>query len=344
MPGSREIDVAARSKDGVGRARVPSRWSEVPRFVAAPMSRLGPNVGAVIGFILIIIVGSLASDVFLSWINVRNVLLQSAMLGVVSLGMTFVILTGGIDLSVGSVLSFCSVAAAMMFDNGQGYPLPVVLLATLALGTAIGAVNGGIIIWRGVAPFIVTLAMMAIALGGALTIADGRPIGGIQGTYAWLGAGRIGPVPVPVVIMVVTFVIGAFVLRLTPYGRSVYATGGNEQAARLSGIAVSRVKLIAYSISGFCAALGAIIFTARVTVGDPWAGRNLELDAIAAVVIGGTSLFGGIGTIWGTFLGLLIISMINNLLNLMNVSPYSQGIAKGLIILIAITLYKRRGE
>jgi ribose transport system permease protein len=344
MPGSKEIDVAAGSKSAVGRAKPPSAWSEVSRFVAAPMSRLGPNVGAVIGFILIIIVGSLASDVFLSWANVRNVLLQSAMLGVVSVGMTFVILTGGIDLSVGSVLSFCSVAAAMMFANGQGYPLPVVLLATLAMGTAIGAINGGIIVWRGVAPFIVTLAMMAIALGGALTIADGRPIGGIQGTYAWLGAGRIGPIPVPVVIMVVTFVIGGFVLRLTPFGRSVYATGGNEQAARLSGIAVNRVKLIAYSISGFCAALGAIIFTARVTVGDPWAGRNLELDAIAAVVIGGTSLFGGIGTVWGTFLGLLIISMINNLLNLMNVSPYSQGIAKGLIIVIAITLYKRRGE
>lgn len=344
MPGPKEIDVASGSKNAVRKAPLPPRWSEVRRFMAAVVSRLGPNVGAVVGFILIIVVGSFASDVFLSWPNVRNILLQSAMLGVVSVGMTFVILTGGIDLSVGSVLSFCSVAAAMMFDNGQGYPLPVVLFTTLALGTAIGAINGGIIVWRGVAPFIVTLAMMAIAVGGALTIADGRPIGGIQGTYAWLGAGRIGPVPVPVVIMIVTFLIGAFVLRLTPYGRSIYAIGGNEQAARLSGIAVSRVKLIAYSISGFCAALGAIIFTARVTVGDPWAGRNLELDAIAAVVIGGTSLFGGIGTIWGTFLGLLIISMINNLLNLMNVSPYSQGIAKGLIILIAITLYKRREE
>jgi ribose transport system permease protein len=344
MPESKQIDVAAGSGRTVRRTELPSRWGEVRRFVASPVSQLGPNVGAVVGFILIFIAGSLASDVFLSWINIRNILLQSAMLGVVSVGMTFVILTGGIDLSVGSVLSFCSVLAAMMFNNGHGYPLPIVLLATLAIGAAIGAVNGGLIVWRGVAPFIVTLAMMAIALGGALTVADGRPIGGIQGTYAWLGAGRIGPVPVPVVIMVVTVLVGGFVLRLTPYGRSIYATGGNEQAARLSGIAVGRVKLIAYSISGFCAALGAIIFTARVTVGDPWAGRNLELDAIAAVVIGGTSLFGGIGTVWGTFLGLLIISMINNLLNLMNVSPYSQGIAKGLIILIAITLYKRRRE
>jgi ribose/xylose/arabinose/galactoside ABC-type transport system permease subunit len=181
----------------------------------------------------------------------------------------------------------------MMFDNGQGYPLPVVLLATLALGAAIGAVNGGLIVWRRVAPFIVTLAMMGIALGAALTIADGKPIGGIKGNYAWLGAGRIWEIPVPVIIMVATFVIGAVVLRFTPYGRAVYAVGGNEQAARLSGIPVNRVKLITYTVSGFCAALGAIIFSARVTVGDPWAGRSLELDAIAAVVIGGTSLFGG---------------------------------------------------
>jgi ribose/xylose/arabinose/galactoside ABC-type transport system permease subunit len=144
--------------------------------------------------------------------------------------------------------------------------------------------------------------------------------------------------------MVVTYVIGAIVLRYTPYGRGVYAVGGNEQAARLSGIPVNRVKLITYTLSGFCAALGAIIFSARVTVGDPWAGRGLELDAIAAVVIGGTSLFGGIGSVWGTFLGTLIITIVNNLLNLMNVSPYTQGIAKGLIILIAIALYRRRAE
>jgi ribose/xylose/arabinose/galactoside ABC-type transport system permease subunit len=147
-----------------------------------------------------------------------------------------------------------------------------------------------------------------------------------------------------VLIMVITFIVGAVVLRFTPYGRGVYAVGGNEQAARLSGIPVNRVKLLTYMISGFCAGLGAIIFSARVTVGDPWAGRSLELDAIAAVVIGGTSLFGGIGALWGTFLGTLIILMINNLLNLMNVSPYAQGIAKGLIILIAIAIYKRRTE
>ncbi len=191
------------------------------------------------------------------------------------------------------------------------------LFATLTLGAAIGAINALIIIWRGVAPFIMTLAMMAIASGAALTVSGGRPIGGITGTYAWLGAGFIGPVSVAVIIMLMTFIIGGFVLRFTPYGRRVYAVGGNEEATRLSGISVNRVKLITYVISGVCAALGAIIFSARVTVGDPWAGRSLELDAIAAVVIGGTSLFGGIGTMWGTFLGVLIISMINNLLNLL---------------------------
>ena len=167
------------------------------------LSWLGPNVGAVIGFILIVVAGSLASPTFLSFTNIRNVFLQSAMLGVVAVGMTFVILTGGIDLSVGMVLSLCSVVAAMLFNNAQGYPLPIVILVTLTLGAAIGAINGGVIIWRGVAPFIVTLAMMAIASGAALTISNGRPIGGITGTYAWLGAGQIGPAPVLVLIMVV---------------------------------------------------------------------------------------------------------------------------------------------
>jgi ribose/xylose/arabinose/galactoside ABC-type transport system permease subunit len=233
----------------------------------------------------------------------------------------------------------------MMFANGEGYPLPIVLVATLALGSVIGLINGSIIIWRGVTPFVVTLAMLGIALGAALTISDGKPIGGIKEDYAWLGAGRIGGlIPVPVIICVATYVIGAVVLRYTPYGRAVYAVGGNEQASRLSGIPVNRVKLITYTVSGFCAALGAVIFSARVTVGDPWAGRSLELDAIAAVVIGGTSLFGGVGSIWGTFLGSLIIIIVNNLLNIMNISPYFQYTAKGLIILIAITLYKRRIE
>lgn len=312
------------------------------RFLAPALDRLGPSAGAIIGFLVVVAIGALLAPSFVSERNVLNILRQTSMLGVVTVGMTFVILTAGIDLSVGMTLSLYSVVGAMLFADGTGLPLPIVILATVVLGVAVGALNAGIIIWRGVAPFVVTLAMMAIASGAALTISGGKPIGGIQGTYAWLGAGSIGPLPVPVVIMLTAFLLGDFVLRFTPYGRYVFAVGGNEEAARLSGIPVNRVKLATYMISNASAALGGIIFSARVTVGDPWAGRGLELDAIASVVLGGTSLFGGVGSLWGTLLGALIISMINNLLNLLNVSPYMQGIAKGVIILVAVALYKKR--
>jgi ribose/xylose/arabinose/galactoside ABC-type transport system permease subunit len=337
-PGGGTEDETVQAVAGMGELRAERR----PRYLQRLFERLGPGTGVVLGFLLIVVIGGLVSPYFLTQRNITNVLLQTAMLGAVAAGMTFVILTAGIDLSVGTVLSLCSVVAALLFSDGQGYPLAIVLLATLALGALIGAINAAIVIWRGVAPFIVTLGMMAIASGAALTVSNGRPIGGITDTYAWLGAGFIGPMPVPVGIMLVIFALGGLVLQFTPYGRQVYAVGGNEEAARLSGISVNRVKLVTYVISGLSAALGGIIFSARVTVGDPWAGRGVELDAIAAVVIGGTSLFGGVGTMWGTLLGALIISMINNLLNLLNVSPYMQGIAKGLIILIAIAIYKKR--
>lgn len=334
--GSENRGTRPRSRSGALRFRIKSG------YLRPALERLGPSTGVIIGFLLIIALGAVLSPNFMSERNVLNILRQTSMLGVVTVGMTFVILTAGIDLSVGMTLSLYSVVAAMLFADGAGYPLAVVVVATLVLGIAVGAFNAAIIIWRGVAPFIVTLAMMAIASGAALTISGGKPIGGIQGTYAWLGAGSIGPVPVPVLIMLAAFVLGDFVLRFTPYGRQVYAVGGNEEAARLSGIPVNRVKLVTYMISNASAALGGIIFSARVTVGDPWAGRGLELDAIASVVLGGTSLFGGVGSLWGTLLGALIISMINNLLNLLNVSPYTQGIAKGCIILVAVALYKKR--
>ena len=334
--GSENLDKQPRSSPRAWRSTIKHKYLD------PALERLGPSVGAIVGFLIIVALGSVLSPEFMSERNVLNILRQTSMLGVVTVGMTFVILTAGIDLSVGMTLSLYSVVGAMLFANGTGYPLTFVVMATVALGIAVGGFNAAIIIWRGVAPFIVTLAMMAIASGAALTISGGKPIGGIQGTYAWLGAGSIGPVPVPVLIMLAAFVAGDFVLRFTPYGRQVYAVGGNEEAARLSGIPVNRVKLVTYMISNASAALGGIIFSARVTVGDPWAGRGLELDAIASVVLGGTSLFGGVGSMWGTLLGALIISMINNLLNLLNVSPYTQGIAKGFIILVAIALYKKR--
>lgn len=332
---------------------MPSNWfahSLARRVPAAGLNRvtfserLGPGAGALVAFFLILITGSLLSPSFLTVRNLSNLLVQSSVLGLVAVGMTFVVLAAGIDLSVGTVFSLSSVIAALSFDNGQGYPLAGVIAAVLLLGVGVGILNGGIIIWRRVAPFIVTLATMAIASGAALTVSGGRPIGGIQGSYAWIGSGSIGPAPVLVVIMVCAFAAGSFTLGSTPFGRYVYAIGGNEEAARLSGVRVQLVKMTTYVISAVMAALAGFLFSARVTVGDPWAGRGMELDAVAAVVMGGASLFGGIGTLWGTLLGTLIIAMINNLLNLLNVSPHMQGIAKGLIILLTITAYKRTGN
>jgi ribose/xylose/arabinose/galactoside ABC-type transport system permease subunit len=308
---------------------------------AKVLSRLGPGAGAVVAFLLILAAGSLLSPSFLTARNLSNLLVQSSTLGIVAVGMTFVILAAGIDLSVGTVFSLSSVVAALSFENGRGLPVAGVAATALLVGVGAGALNASVIIWRKAAPFVVTLATMAIASGTALTVSGGRPIGGIDRAYAWIGSGSVGPVPVLVVIMLCVFAAGSFTLRSTPFGRYVYAVGGNEEAARLSGVRVGQVKLGAYVISGALAALGGFLFSARVTVGDPWAGRGMELDAVAAVVLGGASLFGGIGNLWGTLLGTLMIAMINNLLNLLNVSPHMQGIAKGLIILIAVTAYKK---
>ena len=213
---SGRIDVSSGTPRAITETDVAEREGELGRRIGTMVGWLGPNAGAVIGFILIVVAGRVASDVFLSWRNISNVFLQSAMLGVVAVGMTFVILSGGIDLSVGNVVSLGSVVAAMMFANGKGIPLPLVLLATLALGLVVGAINGGIIVWRGVAPFIVTLAMMAIALGTALTITGAKPIGGIQGAYAWIGAGRIDlEAFLLVLIIVIPPVVGTALLRFT---------------------------------------------------------------------------------------------------------------------------------
>jgi predicted ABC-type sugar transport system permease subunit len=224
MPSNRFADNAVRWPSAGASSWV--AWSE----------RLGSGAGALVAFLVIVIAASLLSPSFLTARNLSNLLVQSSVLGLVAIGMTFVILGAGIDLSVGTVFSLSSVVAALLFDNGHGYSLPAVIAAIVLLGTAVGLLNAGIILWRGVAPFIVTLATMAIASGAALTISGGRPIGGISGTYAWIGSGSIGPAPVLAIILLCAFAVGAFTLRATPFGRYVYAIGGNEEAARLSGL------------------------------------------------------------------------------------------------------------
>lgn len=315
-------------------AAVPERPS---RKILSPL-HLSGMVFVLVGFVA---VGALMSPHFLTGSNLLNVSRQMAIVGILGIGMTFVILTAGIDLSVGSILGFSAIAGATMLAGGLPWPLAC-LLALLA-GGLIGALNGLGITRGGVQPFIMTLAMLVIARGVTMTYSDGQPISFREAApqVSWIWSGSVLGVPVPFLIFVVVAAIAAFVLRQTPFGWHVYAVGGNVEAARRSGLGAKRTLFAVYAISGVCAAISSLIVIARLTSGVPTQGTGLELDAIAVVVIGGTSLFGGIGGVGGTLIGAAIIAVMNNLLNLMGVSPFSQQIAKGLIILAAVLLEGR---
>jgi len=279
---------------------------------------------------------ALISDAFLNPFNLINVLRQIALFGIVSVGMTFVILTAGIDLSVGSIVAVTAVVSAMMLDVGT--PIPVVLVAGVVIGIAMGALNGAGIMLGRIPPFIMTLGMMVMGRGLAMTISGGHPIHFREeaADFAWLGQGNLLGLPVPVWIFACVAGAAIFMLRLTAFGRNVYAVGSNPEAARLSGINVGLTVFFVYVISGFLSALTALIFVSRLTVGEPVAGAGLELEAIAITVIGGTSLFGGEGSIAGTILGAAIIAVLANILNLFGVSPFTQQIVKGAIIVAAV--------
>jgi ribose/xylose/arabinose/galactoside ABC-type transport system permease subunit len=285
---------------------------------------------------------ALISDAFLNPFNIINVLRQIALFGIVSIGMTFVILTAGIDLSVGSIVAVTAVVSAMLLDAGSAIPL--VLLAGLLIGVVMGALNGVGITIGGIPPFIMTLGMMVMGRGLAMTISGGHPIHFREeaASFAWLGQGNFLQLPVPVWIFAAVAASAWFVLRHTPFGRSIYAVGSNPEAARLSGIDVRRTIFSVYAISGFLSALTALIFVSRLTVGEPVAGTGLELEAIAITVIGGTSLFGGEGTVIGTILGAAIIAVLANILNLFGVSPFTQQIVKGAIIVAAVLFEMQR--
>jgi inositol transport system permease protein len=252
-------------------------------------------------------------------------------------GVTFVLLTGGVDLSLGSVVALAGVVAAYCAQPPMGSPL-VPVLAAVAAGAACGALNGCIITKGRVAPFIVTLGMMTVARGLALVVSGGRPVSGLEARFMALGGGDIGGVPIPVVVLGgVALAAGVFLSRFK-LGRYVYAVGGNERAAHASGIPVDAVKMLAYIVSAAAAGLAGAVLAARITTGQPNAGVGYELDAIAAVVIGGTSLAGGVGGIGGTLAGALLMGVINNGLDLVNVPSYYQQIAKGAIIVGAVVL------
>lgn len=300
------------------------------------------KLGPLIGLIVIVAILSIVSSSFLSLENIFNVLRQVSINALIAFGMTFVILTGGIDLSVGSILALSSALTAGMLANGID-PILAMLIG-LASGAVMGAINGLFITKGKVAPFIATLATMTIFRGLTLVYTDGRPITGLSNSslFEMIGRGYLGWIPVPVIWMLVCYVILYFVLKKTTFGRRVYAIGGNEEASILSGIRANSVKIWIYSITGALSALAGIILASRLNSAQPTAGASYELDAIASVVLGGTSLSGGRGWIFGTLVGALIIGVLNNGLNLMNVSSFYQQVVKGGVILLAVLLDRKK--
>jgi ribose/xylose/arabinose/galactoside ABC-type transport system permease subunit len=305
------------------------------------LSRSGP-LG---GLLILCVVMTILSPFFLTFNNLFNVGTQIAVIAILAFGQTFVIVSGGIDLSVGSVLGL----AGIMFGWASavaGLPLPVALALGIGAGALAGLTNGLLITLGNLPPFIATLAMLSAARGLALVISNGVPLNPIPDAIRTLGSGDLVFVPLPVVLMLIMWVITLVILRSTYPGRCMYAIGGNEEASRLSGINVDRQKLIIYTLSGLFAGIAGILLTARLASAQPQAGFTFELDAIAAVVIGGASLSGGVGTASGTLIGALILGVLRNGLNLLNVSSFWQQVVIGAVIALAVmtdTLRRRKG-
>ena len=297
--------------------------------------------------LLLMAVFAILEPRFLSSINLFNVMRQVSIVGLLAIGMTFVILTAGIDLSVGSLLAFAGLVAAAVAKGGMqdrftvgdeaiGYGWPLAALAAIAIGLTGGSLQGIAITRLKVPPFVVTLGGMSVFRGAALLFAAGGPISGFQPDFTWWGQGKIFSVPVPVIIFLVLAAIAHIVLRYTRYGRRVYAVGGNPEAARLAGLNVNGIICSVYIIMGFFAGLGSFVLAARLNSAEAVAGTGYELTVIASVVIGGTSLFGGAGSIFGTVIGTILIGVLLNGLVLMNVSSYIQQIIIGVIIVLAV--------
>ncbi|EIK2267567.1 ribose ABC transporter permease [Vibrio cholerae] len=293
---------------------------------------------SLIALLFLVVVVSFLNPNFFTVDNLLNILRQTSVNAIIAVGMTLVILTAGIDLSVGSVLALCGAFAATLV--AMEVPVLVAVPTALLAGAALGAISGIIIAKGKVQAFIATLVTMTLLRGVTMVYTDGRPIStgftDTADTFAWFGTGYALGIPVPVWLMVVVFTGAWYLLNHTRFGRYVYAVGGNESATRLSGINVDRVKIGVYAICGLLAALAGIIVTSRLSSAQPTAGMGYELDAIAAVVLGGTSLMGGKGRIMGTLIGALIIGFLNNALNLLDVSSYYQMIAKAVVILLAV--------
>lgn len=345
---------------GMGRLDAPAAMADPPQAGAVVAPPAGERAGvrprrpwreksfwlrysALYGVIALIVVSSFLSPYFLTLDNLFNVLRQWSMVALISVGMTFVIINRGIDVSGGSILALaCVLGAAILPKVGVWPMIAIILLA----GTACGLLNGLAITWGNIPPFITTLGMMTIARGLALIIAEGRTILATlpPAFNFWTGSGRLWGVPTPILLVGTVFLVAWFVLRMTRYGRHVALVGDNEAAAYVAGIRVQRTILSVYVIHGFLAGLAGLVFLGRLGVGEPTAGFLYELNAIAAVVIGGTPFTGGQGGVGFTLLGVLILGLTYNILNLMGVSPYAQDVARGVIIILAVYISVRRSH
>lgn len=300
------------------------------------------DFGALIALVLLVVVIGVISPEFRTLSNFLSLLRQSSINGFIAFGMTCVILTGGIDLSVGSVLALSTALCAGFITNGV--PVGLAMVLALIIGTALGAVSGLLVTKGRLQPFIATLITMTVYRGATMIFMDGKPISNLGDSFTLkvVGKGNFYHIPIPAITFVVMFLIFMFVLEKTTFGRRVYATGSNEQSAKLAGINVNLTKLITYAISGCMSALSGLILLSRLSSAQPTLGSGYELDAIAAVALGGTSMNGGRGRVWGTFVGILIIAVLNNGLNILGVSSYYQDVVKGIVILIAVLSDRNR--
>ncbi len=296
--------------------------------------------GIALALLLEVALFAALSPFFFTAENLLNVTLQVSITAIIAAGMTFVILTGGIDLSVGSMVAFSGVVAALVLQSTLPFVLVVVLgfLAALGVGAASGWTAGWLVTRYRMAPFIVTLALMTVWRGAAFTVTEGRPVWGLAEGFSDIASARMLAIPLPTLLMAAVFVVAHVVLTSTRYGRAIVAVGGNREAARLAGVPVVRVLVSVYAISGLLSALSGFLLSSRMNSGQPNAGLMYELDVIAAVVVGGTSLSGGRGTIVGTLIGTLLIGVLRNGLNLLNVGSYVQQILVGLVIVGAVLL------
>jgi ribose/xylose/arabinose/galactoside ABC-type transport system permease subunit len=304
----------------------------------ASLAKTWRRVGVLAALIILVIAASFLSDRFLTVPNLLNVLRQVAIVGILAIGMTFVILTRGIDLSVGSILGISVVLYAGFLEN---HDMLVAIPLGLGAAMAAGLVNGVGVAFAGVPSFIMTLGMLSFARGLAFIYTGGTPIPILNESFYDLGNDYLLGVPIPSLILLGVLAVSAVVLSFTAFGRSLYAIGSNEEAARLSGVPVKFYTTIVYVISGGVSGLAGLVYASQLSIGTPIAGQGYELDAIAAVVVGGTSLFGGRGSVGGTFLGTLIIGVLANILNLTGVDPFVQQLFKGALIVVAVYIMSR---